>query len=61
MEEAIYKNMTREEIIEKLIDNIADAMETGGFSISKLLRFGHVGFNNLSDQELIEEFISIEG
>ena len=36
-------------------------METGGFSISKLLRFGHVGFNNLSDQELIEEFISIEG
>lgn len=58
--EEIYAGMTREDIIEKLIDSIADALEGGGFSISTLLKFGHKGFNNFTDEELIEEYKQIE-
>lgn len=58
--EEIYAGMTREDIIEKLIDNIADALEGGGFSISTLLKLGHKGFNNFTDEELIEEYKQIE-
>ncbi len=52
----IYDGITREKIIEYLVDYYWDAIEQGGLSFHELMVRGFNGYENYSDAELIEEY-----
>jgi hypothetical protein len=52
----IYKNLTREEIIDALVEKDVDCITEDPTSITDALRNGIPGYENQTDQHLIEDY-----
>lgn len=52
------KTITRDEAIAELIEAYLECTSEPVFQIKKLIRFGHKGFDNFTNEELEAEFIS---
>jgi hypothetical protein len=56
MDKPIYKNLTREDIIDALVEKDIECITDDPTSIGDSLRYGIKGYNNMSNDELIDDY-----